>query len=312
MNKTAPAHISLFISMAIYAAGFTIIKEVTPQHLGPMGFVALRLLGATPVLWLAGLFLREKAERADIPKFALLSLCGVTINQTLFVRGMSLTSPINGAIIMITSPLLVLVLGSIILKERITLLRFAGIAVGLAGAVLLILTGTLANAREDSPLGDLFIFINALSWGTFLVLVKPMMKKYSTVMILKWVFLFGMIIIVPLGIPDLQKADWKTFSESTLPDGSFFGTVWFNIAFVVFGVTLIAYQLNTYALKALSPSVVSAYIYLQPVMAAGIALYFGKDSLTWEKVLSAALIFTGVMMASKAKNVMKNDAAEKP
>jgi drug/metabolite transporter (DMT)-like permease len=277
--------------MVIYAAGFTIIKEVTPLHVAPAGFVALRVLGATPLLWLTGLFIREKIDREDIWKLALLSLLGVSINQSLFIRGMSLTSPISGAIIMITSPLLVLILGSIILKEKITWQRLSGILIGLGGAALLIVSNTVSNTKSDSPLGDLFIFINALSWGAFLVLVKPLMQKYHTVTVLKWVFLFGIIILVPLGFSDVQAIQWSTFS----------GRVIFDILFVIIGVTFIAYLMNVFALKALSPAVVSAYIYTQPVMAAAIALMLGKDELNWQKVVSAILIFAGVMLASQNK-----------
>ena len=283
--------------MVIYAAGFTIIKEVTPLHIAPAGFVALRVIGATPLLWLTGIFIREKAERKDIGKLMLLSLCGVTINQSFFIRGMSLTSPISGAIIMITSPLLVLILGSIILKEKITWQRAAGILIGLGGAALLILSNTVSNSKTDSPLGDLLIFINALSWGTFLVLVKPLMKKYHTVTILKWVFLFGVIILVPLGFNDVRAVEWNTFD----------GRIIFDILFVIVGVTFIAYLMNIFALKALSPTVVSAYIYTQPIMAAAIALMLGKDELTWQKIISAILIFAGVMLASQNK---KTEAAE--
>jgi drug/metabolite transporter (DMT)-like permease len=202
---------------------------------------------------------------------------------------MSLTSPISGAIIMITSPLLVLILGNIILKEKITWLRVSGIVVGLGGAALLILSNTVQTTRSDDPLGDLFIFINALSWGLFLVLVKPLMEQYHTITVLKWVFLFGSFILIPLGFSGIQAIDWPSLT----------GHTWFNIMFVVIGVTFIAYLLNIFALKTLSPSVVSAYIYLQPLMAAGIALYLGKDELTWQKVLSAVLIFAGVIMAGK-------------
>jgi drug/metabolite transporter (DMT)-like permease len=275
--------------MAIYAAGFTIIKEVTPQFVSSEGFVALRVIGATPLLWLSGLFIKERVQRKDIGKLALLSLFGVSINQSLFVKGMSLTSPISGAIIMITSPLLVLILGNIILKEKITWLRVSGIVVGLGGAALLILSNTVQTTRSDDPLGDLFIFINALSWGLFLVLVKPLMEQYHTITVLKWVFLFGSFILIPLGFSGIQAIDWPSLT----------GHTWFNIMFVVIGVTFIAYLLNIFALKTLSPSVVSTYIYLQPLMAAGIALYLGKDELTWQKVLSAVLIFAGVIMAGK-------------
>lgn len=291
MNKTLLAHFYLFLSMAIYAAGFTIIKEVTPLHILPAGFVALRVLGATPLLWLTGLFIHEKVDRKDLKKIALLSLCGVTINQSLFIRGMSLTSPINGAIIMITTPLLVLILGNIILKEKITWQRFTGILIGLCGAALLILSSSISNSKSDSPLGDLYIFINALSWGSFLVLVKPLMRKYHTVTILKWTFLFSIFILVPLGFMDVRIIDWHSFDAKII----------FNILFVIVGVTFIAYLMNVYALKALSPTVVSAYIYLQPVLAAAIALYLGKDELTWQKIVSAVLIFTGVILASQNK-----------
>jgi len=275
--------------MAIYAAGFTIIKEVTPEFVSSEGFVALRVIGATPLLWLSGLFIKERVQRKDIGKLALLSLFGVSINQSLFVKGMSLTSPISGAIIMITSPLLVLILGNIILKEKITWLRVSGVVIGLGGAALLILSNTVQSNKSDDPLGDLFIFINALSWGLFLVLVKPLMQQYHTITVLKWVFLFGSFILIPLGFSGIQAIDWPALT----------GHTWFNIMFVVIGVTFIAYLLNIFALKTLSPSVVSAYIYLQPLMAAGIALYLGKDELTWQKVLSAVLIFAGVIMAGK-------------
>jgi drug/metabolite transporter (DMT)-like permease len=293
VNKTFSAHISLFISMVIYAAGFTIIKEVTPSHILPAGFVALRVLGATPLLWISGLFIRETVERKDIGKLALLSLCGVVINQSLFIRGMSLTSPISGAIIMITSPLLVLILGNIFLKEKITWQRLAGILIGLGGAALLILTKPVTSTKTDSPAGDLLIFINALSWGTFLVLVKPLMQKYHTITVLKWCFLFSIFILVPLGFSDVNAMQWETFSPRTI----------FDILFVVIGVTFIAYLLNVYALKALSPSVVSAYIYLQPILTAAIALMWGKDELTWQKIVSAVLIFGGVLLASQNKKV---------
>ena len=275
--------------MIIYAAGFSIIKKVTPEFISPAGFVAIRVLGATPLLWLTGLFIREKVEKADLKKIAVLSLFGVSINQSLFIKGMALTSSISGAIIMITSPLLVLLIGNLVLKEKITLTRISGILIGLGGAALLILTSTLSNGKEDNALGDLFIFINALSWGTFLVFVKPLMQKYNTITVLKWVFLFGLPILVPLGWPGMLEAQWSTFS----------GETWFDVGFVVIGVTFIAYLLNVYSLKVLSPTVVSAYIYLQPLFAAAIALYLGTDVLSWQKIVSALLIFAGVMLASR-------------
>ncbi len=291
--------------MVIYAAGFSLIKVVTPDYISPAGFVALRVLGATPLLWLSGMFIKEQVEKKDIWKFALLSLAGVSINQSLFVKGLSLTSPISGAIIMITSPLLVMVMGNLVLKERFTWQRVSGILIGLGGAALLILSGENKSGKADNLLGDVYIFLNALSWGTFLVLVKPMMKKYHTITVLKWVFLFGCAVLIPLGYTGMADAKWELMNSFTV----------FSILFVVVGVTFVAYLLNIFGLKALSPAVVSAYIYLQPLMAAGIALYLGQDSLyvdgqfDWMKVVSAVLIFGGVMMASWEKRSSPREKA---
>lgn len=290
MSKTTLAHLALIAAMCIYALSFSLIKDVSPSHIAPLGFVLMRILGAAPLFWLSRLVIRERVENKDLPRLLLLSVFGVALNQSLFMTGMSRTVPISAAIIMITSPLLVLVIGNIILRERITLMRLSGILLGLGGAALLIITGSSSSSKEDDALGDLFIFINALSWGTYLVLVKPLMSKYHTVTILSWVFLFGGILVFPFGIQQLAVVDWASFT----------GKHWFAVLFVVFGITFVAYLLNTYALSALSPSVVSAYIYLQPLLAAAIALWLGKDVMSWQKIVSALFIFTGVWLASRS------------
>jgi len=289
VNKTLAAHLALLIAMLIYAASFTIAKEVTPKYIDPFGFVLLRVIGAGALLWLTDLlFIREKVERKDLLKLLPLAIFGVALNQMLFIKGLSLTSPISAAIMMITSPILVLIIGSFVLKERITWLRGGGILLGFAGAVMLILGGSAAASSGDDPLGDLYIFINALSWGTYLVLVKPLMKKYHTVTILRWVFTFGFFMVLPFGAKSALAVQWETFTP----------WIWFSALFVIVATTYVAYLLNTYALQALSPAVVSAYIYLQPVLAAAIALALGKDELSWTKVFSALVIFTGVYLAS--------------
>jgi drug/metabolite transporter (DMT)-like permease len=296
MSKTLLAHLALIAAMCIYALSFSLVKEVSPSHIAPLGFVLMRIAGAAPLFWLSRFIIRERVENRDLPKLFLLSVFGVALNQSLFMTGLSRTAPISAAIIMITSPLLVLIISNIILRERITLTRLGGILLGLGGAAVLILTGSSSGSREDDALGDLFIFINALSWGTYLVLVKPLMSKYHTVTILSWVFLFGGILVFPFGISQLAAVDWASFTSRH----------WFDVLFVVFGITFVAYLLNTYALSALSPSVVSAYIYLQPLLAAAIALWLGKDELSWQKLVSAFLIFTGVWLASRPASVKNN------
>lgn len=288
MSKTLQAHLALLISMIIYAASFTIAKLVAPVYLPAFTFVLLRVIGATALLWITdALFIRERIDRKDLPKLFLLAIFGVAVNQSLFIKGLSLTSPISAAIMMITSPLLVLVIGAVVLRERITLTKTTGLLLGFGGGLLLILSSANTSGREDNPLGDLMVFINALSWGMYLVLVKPLMSKYHTVTILRWIFLLGLPMVMPLGIYYWGDAKWDRMNSE----------IWFYALFVIIGTTFIAYLLNTYALKALSPSVVSAYIYLQPFLAAFIAVVWAGDHISLHKILAAAMIFTGVFLA---------------
>jgi drug/metabolite transporter (DMT)-like permease len=291
LTGSKKAHLFLFISQVIYAITFVVAKILMREHVGPFALVLLRGLGATPLFWLANsIFIKEKTDRKDLPRLFLLCLFGVTINQTLFIKGLSLTSPISAAIMMITTPILVVVVAGFLIREKITWVRTAGIIIGFAGAATLMLnSGLNAGSREDNPFGDLLIFINALSWGTYLVLVKPLMKKYHTVTILRWTFTFSMVFIIPIGYRQLMEVQWQTFTP----------VIFGFLFFVIFFTTFLAYLLNVYALKELSPAVVSAYIYLQPLLTAIIAISTGNDSISWAKVFSAALIFSGVYLVSR-------------
>ncbi len=288
MNKRSSAHIALFTAQVLYAASFPIAKIVMENIPDPV-LVLLRVSGAVVLFWTASVFINEKVNKKDFIRLLLLALFGVAINQSLFLKGLHLTSPIDAAIMMITSPILVLVIASFVIRERITLLRFAGIVIGFAGAAFLVLQNFHSGSTSSSFIGDLYVFINAISWGMYLVLVKPLMQKYHTVTILKWTFLFGLPMILPFGLYHLGEVDWSTLS----------GTVIRDILFVVVFTTFVAYLLNTYALRELSPSVVSAYIYLQPLLTALISIYyFNMDTLSWQKAVSAVMIFAGVYLVS--------------
>jgi len=223
----------------------------------------------------------------------LLALFGVAVNQAFFIYGLSLTKPINSAIIMVSNPIAVMLFTIFIFKEKITALKLTGLGFGVIGALTLLLFkahGSFAIGSE-TIVGDLMTLINSLSWAVFVVMAKPYMQKYQTVTVMKWIFLFGFIYISPFGMPDLIAVKWISLSSQTL----------FAMAFVVVATTFLAYLLNTYALKALSSSVVSMYIYLQPFLATLIAIILGKDELTVIKVISASLIISGVYLASRKK-----------
>ena len=289
MNNNLKAHIAILSANIIYAANFPIAKEVM-HYIPPLGLVLMRSIGATLLFWIAGIaFVNEKIEKKDLWRLLLLAPLGVVINQMLFLKGLHLTSPINAAIMMITTPILVLIIASIFIKDKITLLKTAGIIIGFAGAAFLVYQNLSGDTKDSTLLGDLCVFINAISWGTFLVLVKPLMQKYHTVTVLKWCFLFGFPLVLPFGFEELSEVNWQNIPSEIY---------WFLIVVIVL-TTFIAYLFNIYALRELSPSVVSAYIYLQPLLTALITIFiFKNDSLTWEKIISALLVFAGVYLVS--------------
>ncbi|GAB5539041.1 MAG: DMT family transporter [Salibacteraceae bacterium] len=297
MSKVLQAHFYLFIVGAFYAINYIVAKDIMPTYIGPSGFIFYRVLGATILFWIVHRFIStERIDRSDWARVALCALFGVAMNQLFFFNGLSLTTPINASVIMTSNPILVLLASAVILKEKITYRKSIGVGLGITGAVVLIvlpvLLGreSLAWTKGDS-LGDVFIFINALSYGFYLILVKPLMRKYEAMTVIKWVFTIGCLYVFPFGIGEAIDVQWATMPTEI---------IW-GVMYVVVCVTFLVYFLNVFAMKTLSPSVVSSYIYLQPVLAGALSIGLGREKLHWMQVLAALLIFSGVYLVSIRK-----------
>ncbi len=290
MNKESKAHLALFTAQVIYALNYSIAKDLMPNYLKPDVLVFLRVTGACFLFWILSFFIpAEKIEKTDLKKMIVLACFGVVLNQLFFIYGLSVTYPINSAIIMISNPIVVIAFTLIVWKERFTIYKFTGLLLGVIGALTLLLFKGNFVLGSDTLLGDLYTLINSISWAVFIVMVKPYMKKYQTITVMKWIFLFGFIIVTPIALPDVLTTDWLNFTSG----------IWGAISFVVIGTTFFAYLLNTYGLKELSPSVVSMYIYFQPFLATLFAIMMGKDVLTPIKIISALFIISGVYIVNK-------------
>lgn len=289
MSTNIKAHMAILGANLIYGVNYSIAKDVMPAHILPFGFIFCRVLGALLLFFAISSFNKEKVERKDLLMLAVCGFFGVAANQLMFFYGLNLTNPINAGIIMTSNPILVLIASSIILKTRITTYKLIGIALGITGALTILLFKKGFSFGSETLLGDTFIFLNALSYGIYLVLVKPLMSKYKPITVIKWVFTFGFIYAFPFGISQFNDIEWSNFSTE----------IWSKFLFVIIGTTFFAYLFNIYGLKKLSPSTVSTYIYLQPVIAAFFAISVGKDSFTWIKLIAAVLIFSGVYLVSK-------------
>jgi drug/metabolite transporter (DMT)-like permease len=290
LRQNIKSHLALLGANTIYGLNYVIAKGIMPDYLMPKAIIFLRVLVTVIALGILHFIIPPvKVEKRDLFKLALCSFLGVAINQILFFEGLNLTTPINASIIITVIPVLIIVFSRYILKEKITTIRVAGIVLGAAGAFMVILSAGRLDFKSTTMLGDLCIFFNAASWALYLVLLKPLMEKYDTLTVMKWIFFFGLIIISPLTLTSFASS-----SFSTIPFN-----IWMSIAFVIFGATITAYFLNNFALKSLSPNVSAIYIYLQPLIASVTSILFGKDELTITKTLAAILIMAGVYLVTR-------------
>jgi drug/metabolite transporter (DMT)-like permease len=302
MNNRAIAHIALFLVNVIYAANYLVAKGIMPDYVQPSGFILLRVGGAVFLFGLLFLFNKEKVAKKDFGRLILAGLFGVAINQLLFFNGLILTSPINASIIMTSNPILVLIISHLMLREVITRNKIMGVLIGGAGAVFLLISTKQGVNQHTSFSGDIMVFINAMSYGIYLVIVKPLLAKYKPITVITWVFTFGLIFVIPFGLPQAMEIEWSSIPVSVL----------WGMFYVVIFTTFLAYLLNIFALKMVSPSVSSTYIYLQPVLAGLFAFLadswynnangYSQD-ITWFKVLCTIMIFLGVYLVGKKKAV---------
>lgn len=289
MNKALKGHIALFSVQIVYALNYSIAKGLMPVFIKPIALVFARILGAAILFWLLSYFVKtQKVEKKDMQRIALLALFGVLINQVFFLYGLSITTPINSSIIMISNPIMVFIFTLFLLKERITIVKLSGLLMAIVGAVLILRYRGNFEVGSDTIAGDLMTLINSASWAIFVVMVKPIMVKYNTATAMRWLFLFGSLYILPIGLPETLRVDWLAFTPHAI----------FAILFVVVGTTFFAYFLNVYGLRELSPNTVSAYIYLQPFLASLFAVIMGEDELTPTKLISGVLIIVGLYLVN--------------
>ena len=291
-------HLALFTVNLLYGANYLIAKQVMPEFLDAYSFILLRLAICTVFFWLTGMFFKEqKINKEDWLRIAACSLFGMTLNQLLFFKGLSLTSSINASLIMITTPICVLIMSAIILKSQLQRKQLMGISMGLVGAAKIILSGRNMHTQAlKLSIGDLLILLNALSFAFYLVLAKPLMEKYHPIVLVKWMFLLATLMVVPFLLSGLGEVNWNAWTHKA----------WLCFSFVIFGATYLVYLLNTVALKNASPVLLSTYIYLQPFFAALFGVLFGKEVITLQQGIAGLIIVVGVKLVSQTKQYPKD------
>jgi drug/metabolite transporter (DMT)-like permease len=292
MSKRNVALFGATIVSVIYGITFTIAKDVMPEYIDAYGFILLRVSGAMLLFWISWVFMpKEKIAIKDFPRIIAAAFFGVAFNMLTFFKGLSLTSPISASVIMVTTPMIVLVLSAIIMKERMQKRMVTGIILGLVGTAFLILYGRSIGTATNASLGNILVFVNAVSYGFYLITVKKLMDKYNAFTFVKWIYLFGFLMVLPFGWRQFEAVNWAVVPMH----------IYWKIGFVVVISTFITYLLNLLTMKELKPTTVAVFIYLQPFFATVFAIGLGKDDLSLVKIISAILIFVGVYMVTHKK-----------
>ena len=291
MSKRTLALLAAIAATTIYGINHTIAKGVMPTYVKPFGFIFLRVTGATILFWaISFLGPKEKIEKQDWGRLVLAALLGMVINMLSFFKGLELSTPINSAVLVTISPIIVVALSAFFLKERITVNKGLGIALGFIGAIALVLFG--AEIRQDAPnipLGNSLFILNATAYGAYLVVAKKLVEKYHPFTLMKWLFTIALLINFPITFSSFLEIQWETMP------------IWAYgvIAFVIIGTTFCTYLFNIFAMTELKASTIGAFIYVQPLFGILFALLTGKDTLTVVKVGAAGLVLLGVYLASK-------------
>ncbi len=293
MKKTWLAHGSVLTANIIFAINFSIAKQATPFWIKPFGLNVARVIVTTALFWMMVPFERRDrpVDRRDWLTILACALTGVTINQLLFIRGLSMTYATHASLIQLATPIMIPVFAWIFLREPVGIRRSLGLLMGITGAALLILRRVDGSSADDVMAGNIMILLNAVSYSVYFILAKPLMAKYEPARFMRWVFTIGTCIITPIGWDEFTQADW----------GSFTPQAWFSVGFVVIAATFLAYMFNIYALKHLDAGAIGSYIYLQPVMAALVATFWYGEPFTLTQGISASLIFAGVYLVNQRK-----------
>lgn len=296
MKIRTGAILAVLMVQVLYGLNFTFAKDVMAGgYVTPFAFIVLRVSGATLLFWLFSWFgPKERIDPRDYVKIFIAAIFGVAVNMLLFFKGLEFTTPIHASVIVTLTPVLVLILSALFLKEKITLLKILGVTFGLAGAVVLTVYGKSTRAADNILLGNTFVFINMVSYSIYIILLKKLSTKYHPITFIKWLFLFGLILVLPFGYSDVIATDYSSFSPFII----------FAVLFVIIGATFGTYLLNPLALRHLKATTVTIFIYVQPIIAGISAIIMGSDSLDFIKVIASMLIFIGVFLVTKRRKVL--------
>ena len=296
MKEKTLGHLACFIAYAIFGINIIVCKDLTSSRLiSPLALFCLRSLGAGSLFWIISCFLpKEKVEKKDYVKIMMASLLGFFLTQITFLIAIPDITPMDCSIVSSLSPIYTMFIAAFALKEPITFRKIGGVAISFIGVIYLILNTVTGQGStvQTSWVGILLMIANSLCFSLYLGLFKPVITKYSVITFMKWIFLFAAAFSLPLAAHELITFDYSLLS----------GTYLSELAFLIVCSTFITYFLIPLGQKRIRPTLVSMYSYVQPIIAIVISIWVGMDTLSWQKIVAAAMVFGGVVLVNYSRS----------
>ena len=293
-SEQLKGHLAIAAAYTIFGLNVVLCKDIAnSEAVAPPVLFTFRAIGASALFWLLSLFLpKEKVEKGDLLRIALASFLGFFLTQMTFLVGITMATPIDSSILGTLGPVFTMFFAYFFVKEPITGQKAAGVAVALAGVIFLIINTVHAGgAASTTPLGVVMLLLNSLTFSMYLGIFRPLISKYSVVTFMKWVFLFALLMSLPLSAKGILTLDYAAIPVN----------VRWEIGYLIVFATFIAYYLIPFGQKHIRPTLVSMYNYLSPIIATIVSIWTGMDHLTWQKVMAAAAIVGGVILVSKSR-----------
>lgn len=296
MNKQiAIGHLVCAATYTIFGINIVLCRDIaTDGGLSPMVLFTMRAVVAGSLFWLASLIApRERISRPDLLRVAGAAVLGIFLPQLTFLYAISMTAPVDLSVINTITPIITMFAAAIFLKEPITFKKAGGVAVSFAGIVWLILQSVAigGGASATRPLGVLLCIANSTIFALYLSTCRPLTARYSSITLMKWMFLISFFLSLPFTLPQLPATDFAAVPVK----------VWWEVGFLIFFATFIAYFLIPVGQQRIRPTLVSMYGYLQPIIAIFIAISTGMDTLTVTKLAAALMVFAGVWLVNQSR-----------
>ncbi len=294
LSNRAKGHLSIAVTNIIFGVNILVVESLLKKfHIGADILSLLRMLFGMVAFWVLFFFLpRQKVAFKDLFLLFLCGLFGILLNQLSFIVGMQYTDPINASLVITITPVLVMILAAVILKEPITWIKVGGVSMGLIGAAMIIVAGKEISFSLEKNWGAVFCFLSSLFYAIYLVINKPLLKKYAPTTILRWMFTFAAVVYLPIVGHKLPEVVWSSFPAEA----------YWEMAYLLIGATFTTYFLIGISLQYLRPTTLSTYNYLQPIVASLLAILLFGEQLTWIKIVAATLIFGGVFLVTRSKS----------